>query len=198
MIGTSLGLIVGGCASDAPTWTAIDAANVTDPGPNAAAYAKAVAAKDALATRLAGALGEAIGTPLDQVEGRSKGPAGAIDVCRSLAPQIAAEVAEEHHVRIGRAGVRLRNPRNAPPAWAAALLATHPTTMQAAKREDGTLGVILPIRLGSMCTACHGPRDGIAPDVQAALAKHYPDDQATGFNEGDLRGWFWVEVPQGR
>jgi len=27
------------------------------------------------------------------------------------------------------------------------------------------------------------------------LAAKYPMDQATGFKEGDLRGWFWIEVP---
>jgi hypothetical protein len=43
--------------------------------------------------------------------------------------------------------------------------------------------------------ACHGPSDSLAPDVADALALHYPDDRATGFTEGDLRGWFWVEVP---
>jgi hypothetical protein len=31
--------------------------------------------------------------------------------------------------------------------------------------------------------------------VTAAHAAKYPKDQATGFKEGDLRGWFWVEVP---
>ena len=31
---------------------------------------------------------------------------------------------------------------------------------------------------------------------QAVLAKEYPADQATGFKENDLRGWFWVEVPK--
>jgi hypothetical protein len=31
--------------------------------------------------------------------------------------------------------------------------------------------------------------------VKEALAEHYPEDQATGFQEGDLRGWFCIEVP---
>ena len=45
------------------------------------------------------------------------------------------------------------------------------------------------------CLACHGPAEQIAPDVKELLAREYPSDQATGFQEGDLRGWFWVEVP---
>jgi hypothetical protein len=34
----------------------------------------------------------------------------------------------------------------------------------------------------------------IAPVIAEQLAKLYPDDQATGFLEGELRGWFWVEM----
>ena len=33
--------------------------------------------------------------------------------------------------------------------------------------------------------------------VKVALDEQYPDDQATGFNVGELRGWFWVEFPPG-
>ena len=32
-------------------------------------------------------------------------------------------------------------------------------------------------------------------NVKEALAASYPADRATGFREGDLRGWFWIEVP---
>ncbi|MEL6330462.1 MAG: DUF3365 domain-containing protein [Planctomycetota bacterium] len=59
----------------------------------------------------------------------------------------------------------------------------------------GRLGAITPIRLAASCLQCHGgPRD-IAPPTRGALARRYPADRATGFTEGDLRGWFWVEVP---
>ena len=44
-----------------------------------------------------------------------------------------------------------------------------------------------------MCTACHG--EAIAPEVKAALAQSYSEDQATGFKPGQLRGIFWVELP---
>jgi mono/diheme cytochrome c family protein len=36
------------------------------------------------------------------------------------------------------------------------------------------------------CAACHGTN--IAPGVQAKLAELYPNDQATGFKPGELRG----------
>ena len=40
---------------------------------------------------------------------------------------------------------------------------------------------------------CHG--DNIAPEIAARIAEHYPQDRATGFSEGDLRGLIWAEVP---
>ena len=43
------------------------------------------------------------------------------------------------------------------------------------------------------CLACHGAQ--VAPAVRTAIAAHYPDDAATGFAVGDLRGGLWVEVP---
>jgi hypothetical protein len=37
-----------------------------------------------------------------------------------------------------------------------------------------------------MCLQCHG--EALAPEVTQALAARYPDDRATGFREGQLRG----------
>jgi hypothetical protein len=33
------------------------------------------------------------------------------------------------------------------------------------------------------------------PDIAAKIDELYPDDEATGFSEGDFRGVFWVEFP---
>jgi hypothetical protein len=42
---------------------------------------------------------------------------------------------------------------------------------------------------------CHGTKDEIPEEMHVAIARAYPNDQATGFHIGDLRGWFWIEVP---
>jgi hypothetical protein len=34
----------------------------------------------------------------------------------------------------------------------------------------------------------------LAFDVKEKLATFYPQDQATGFSAGELRGWFWIEL----
>ena len=59
--------------------------------------------------------------------------------------------------------------------------------------DEGREGYVEPIRLLPQCLACHGEQ--IAPDVAARLHELYPDDQATGFAVGDLRGVFWIEYP---
>jgi hypothetical protein len=48
--------------------------------------------------------------------------------------------------------------------------------------------------LQPLCVACHGKF--LAPDVAAIIEEAYPEDQATGFEVGDLRGVFWVEYPE--
>jgi hypothetical protein len=73
------------------------------------------------------------------------------------------------------------------------------------KAEDATqhvidlgdrVGVIHPIGTLGMCTTCHGSEASMDPELGARLAESYPDDQATGFAVGDLRGWMWAEVPR--
>jgi hypothetical protein len=147
---------------------------------------RAEAARDALFERLSGRLAQAVA---------SGGPPSAITVCKDEAPRIAADVGREQGVRIGRTSHRLRNPSNEPPAWARDLVARHVETPRFVARADGSLGVLLPIRLQKRCLACHGDPAAMPAGVREALASSYPADAATGFAEGELRGWFWVEVP---
>ncbi len=123
------------------------------------------------------------------------GPTAAIETCSKQAPKIAAEVGRKHGVRIGRTSFRLRNPSNQPPEWAAEFIEQRVEEPQFVELENQATGALLPIRVQGQCLTCHGPADTIADDVKQQLAQQYPEDQATGFNAGDLRGWFWVEVP---
>jgi hypothetical protein len=113
-----------------------------------------------------------------------------------VAPEIAKSVSEQQGVRIGRTSWKLRNAANAAPEWATSLLADRPEEARAALGPEDVLGVTLPIRVASPCLRCHGTPESMADDVREAIAAAYPDDQATGFADGDLRGWFWVEVPR--
>ncbi len=97
-------------------------------------------------------------------------------------------MADNHGLSIGRTSHRLRNPGNLAPGWAKPAVNEIVDTAWFAEGPAGELGAILPIKLAAPCLACHGPADGLNEDVRSALAESYPDDQATGFAEGDLRG----------
>lgn len=138
------------------------------------------------------------------------GPVTAVEVCHGEAPQIAAAVMQEHGVRLGRVALPGRN-RNAAQAagdWQLATLQAFARAVErgaaageqlAVMRDGLPAGVALRMMRGiatePLCLACHGAH--IAPEVRAAIDRHYPDDHATGFEVGDLRGALWVEVPAG-
>lgn len=147
---------------------------------------RALAAVDTMSSRLGGALHEA----LDR-----GGPAEAIAVCRSVAPAVAADVGEEYGLTIGRTSFALRNPDNTPPGWATGLIAARRAEPAFLVGPHGELGALLPIRVASECQMCHGPASQISGETRAMLRRYYPDDRATGFSAGDLRGWFWVVAP---
>ncbi|MBT9554567.1 MAG: DUF3365 domain-containing protein [Myxococcales bacterium] len=122
------------------------------------------------------------------------GPVSAIAVCQEEAASLARTIEKESHVSVGRTSQRLRNPSNSPPWWAE-------QTVLSATPSDGlvfdlgaSVGVLRPIRLEAVCTTCHGKE--LDPALAAELARRYPADQATGFAEGDLRGYFWADVPK--
>lgn len=150
------------------------------------AKARAIAAKDALFSKLSGRLMEVM---------QADGPVKAIEVCSKEANEIAKVVSQEQGVRIGRTSLQLRNPKNQPPEWAEKLFRNKPHDPQFARLDDDTVGALLPIKLQAKCLMCHGTKETLVPGVPEQLAKLYPDDEATGYTEGNLRGWFWVEVP---
>lgn len=145
----------------------------------------AIKAKDKLFESLLGELTQSMG---------ENGPAKSIDVCKQRAPEIAKNVGEETGVRIGRTSFQLRNENNKAPEWAASFVSDKIEKPIEVELPNDGLGVLLPIRLKAACTLCHGDAKQISPDVKTAIASNYPNDTATGFAEGDVRGYFWVEV----
>ena len=126
--------------------------------------------------------------------GMQEGPVSAISVCRDEAPGIATRLSVDG-VRMGRSSHKLRNPDNAPPEWLVPVLDAYvggdSQGPQVVELADGRHGYAEPIMMQGMCVMCHG--SNLQPAVAARTAELYPEDQATGFAEGDLRGVFWVE-----
>lgn len=124
------------------------------------------------------------------------GPEHAIAVCGVRAPELAREATTES-IRIGRTSHRLRNPANEPREWVAPLLAEYvadPAQKEprAVWLDSGDVGYVEPIFTAPLCLPCHG--DALAPALEARIRERYPADRATGFQQGELRGLFWVEL----
>ncbi len=133
----------------------------------------------------------------------SGGALEAITICNTQAKVIGEEVSLANGVNLSRVSTRNRNPDNAPNDWQAAVLADFEARKQAgepagklswhqvAETEKGReFRYMKAIPTGGLCLQCHGTN--IAPPVAEKLAELYPDDKATGFSEGDLRGAFVV------
>ncbi len=131
------------------------------------------------------------------------GPRHAISVCQLTAPQIARDMSARPGWTVGRTSHKLRNPANAPDAWEAAALddflaraaaGQNPKGLETAAlvEADGgkTYRYMKAIPVQEVCLSCHG--SGIAAEVRERIEALYPDDRATGFAVGDLRGAFTV------
>lgn len=124
------------------------------------------------------------------------GPAGAIDRCRTVSPDLEKKLSQQH-LRVRRISDRPRNPAHTPDVFEARVLKEWMAEIKAGRepqpvaRTDGPeLRVMQPIRMQAMCLACHGEVTAIDPATLARIRAAYPNDQATGYRAGDLRGAF--------
>ena len=113
------------------------------------------------------------------------GPSGAIEVCRTRAPEIAAQLSRESGAVVSRTALRVRNPANAPDDLQRAILEEFAVDL-AAGRAEMPLEVAVEVNRGgrierrymraipmdAMCLACHGQQ--LAPEVASAITKAYP------------------------
>lgn len=154
--------------------------------------AQARAQIKAFATELKGTLQAAI---------KTGGPVEGIQVCNLKAPGIA----EAHSLSdwdVGRTSLKLRNPDNAPDNWEVSVLTSFeqrlaagesPQSLEASKIEGDTFFYMKAIPAGAVCMACHG--EAVSPEVASRLSELYPNDQATGYQPGQLRGAFSLSRP---
>ncbi|MEI6414124.1 MAG: DUF3365 domain-containing protein [Pseudomonadota bacterium] len=136
---------------------------------------------------------------------KSGGPVTAIAVCHTRAPQIAKDFTQSTGWTVGRTSLKLRHAKNQPDAWETQVLQQFESRRQAGEdlqtmefSEVLTHGdkqefrYMKAIPTAELCLGCHGME--IKPEVQAALKQLYPEDHATGFKVGDLRGAFTLRA----
>ena len=181
------GVLVLGCARGEP---------VVDTAARDSALVRAKLAADDLGKDLMGLL---LGA-LDR-----EGSAGAIAFCADSAQVRTARHAAQG-VTVRRVGTRLRNPANAAAdsveaALLARFAAAHAAGAAPAEVVEELTGpggrellYARPILVAERCTACHGDPAGFDPVVRQVLADRYPEDAATGYAPGDLRGMLVARV----
>ena len=131
---------------------------------------------------------------------QAQGPVHAIDVCNVEAPGIAASLSTAGLVEVGRTAIRYRNPSNAPTAEQVAVMESFAEQIKQDSSvvperlvtlENGEQHYMRAIVMQPQCLACHG--QSVAEPIKQAIAEKYPNDQATGFEVGDLRGAFLIK-----
>lgn len=136
----------------------------------------------------------------------SGGPVAAIEVCRNRAPEIAAGLSRGSGAVVSRTALRVRNPANAPDDLQKAILEQFSGDFASGRYELPLEAAVEINRAGrierrymraipmeGVCVTCHGQT--LSPEIAAAIAAAYPQDRATGFEVGQLRGAISVTWP---
>lgn len=128
------------------------------------------------------------------------GVAEAVGYCNLNATGISESVGQKYNATIKRVTDKPRNPANAANAQELAqmekwrgILASNTGQVITSEETSTERHFYMPIRIDAFCTTCHGiPGETLTTDNQAIIAAKYPEDKATGYSAGDLRGLWHI------
>lgn len=138
------------------------------------------------------------------------GPVAAVSVCKDAAPAIAMGLSAQYGAQVTRVGTRVRNPRSGVPNdWQKAALAEFKTRIEkgekpadleywkVAEGSDGKpeLRYAKAIITQPLCMSCHGKTEDMPAPLLERIRADYPQDQATGYSVGELRGAVVITRP---
>ena len=124
---------------------------------------------------------------------------GAVRVCSESAQEITGQFNLETGHSVRRVSLKYRNPKNVPDEYERRRLEEFDLLNRQKKlekeyvegvTEEGRqyLRYMRPLLIVPLCLTCHGPKENIPQEVKAILSEKYPDDRATDFLVGDVRG----------
>ncbi len=132
---------------------------------------------------------------------KSGGPIKALHVCNVDAPVIADKISTKSGWTVARSSHKLRNSANTADAFTKAAIedflarqakGEKPKTMiKTGIIEQGgkkSFRMVKAIGTKGVCLKCHG--SAVKPEVLKKIKELYPDDKATGFKAGEMRGVF--------
>lgn len=167
----------------------------------------AVAEEDAMLTearKVAATLPpKLVGVLKDEIQ--KSGFDGAIPVCRDMAPKMAGELAQQTGWKIKRVSLKVRNDKRAvPDTWEKAALedfdkraaaGESPAQLEKGEVVDKEYRYVKALPVQELCLNCHGKPENVSAAVKKVLGEHYPNDQATGYSLGQIRGVISVRKP---
>jgi len=163
--------------------------------------AAAIARGKAIATETFGVLSTNLQTAL-----AAGGVSNALPFCSLAASPLTASVSERHGVKVRRVTHKPRNPAARASATETAVLdgfraaltpGGPPPAPLATNLIAGQATFFAPIVISNpLCLQCHGePGKDLSEENLVLIRQHYPQDEATGFKLGDLRGAWRIDLP---
>ena len=138
-----------------------------------------------------------------QASMKASGPIESISVCKDDAPQISSKVSKEKGMSVERTSIKYRNSENKPDTWETSVLAQFEQrkakgeaiqTLEYSELTDHNgkqvFRYMKAIPTADVCLKCHG--NNVAQPIADKINKLYPNDKATGYKKGDIRGAFTI------
>jgi hypothetical protein len=137
------------------------------------------------------------------------GPMRALIVCKYTVPEISSALSRKTGWRVTRVALRPRNPAlGSADAWEQKALLDFERRVEKGEKPEGLevgefvtepggrfYRYVKALPLGPLCVACHGAPDKLTPNLKALLDTEYPNDRATGYSVGQVRGAVTIKRP---
>jgi hypothetical protein len=128
----------------------------------------------------------------------------ALQFCNVEAIPLTDSLSSHHDVSIRRASHKPRNPYNTADSLESEVIKQYIDKLQSGDNlkpvtysDENRITFHAPITItNELCLNCHGKiNEDISEDNLTTIQELYPNDQATGFSMGDLRGVWTVRFP---
>ena len=150
-------------------------------------------------------LGSSLKSSLQMVM-KESGPIAALEYCNVAAQDITKELSDTLQLKVRRTSLKTRNKNNIPDDWEQKSLSVFTAQyisgeeiknmyfheIVTTNNNDRIYRFIKPIPTGKVCLTCHG--SNISSELADKIKELYPNDKATGFKAGEIRGAFSVIV----
>ncbi len=152
--------------------------------------------------QIAGATFNALSTQLQSAM-QEGGVPHAVEYCNLAAYPLVDSLSKVHNATIRRTSTKIRNEKDAPTEAEQVILskyqqmATNGEALAPIVEEIDaqTVAFYAPIKVVGLCLQCHGKvGETLLEENHALIKEYYPNDEAVGYSDGDLRGMWSIQM----